>query len=136
MDADQLLLEWATKQIKPWLDRQINIHNLNKPDRRFWRDDESFKMYEMAHVINGAVYEHLLHCTPRVYGIPGHEWECGCYSEYTRDDRWMIHAYVTCTHGLFTQMVMEIEPYSMPEIIQQLAESDEGCKYDDPDYNW
>lgn len=133
-DADQLLLEWATKKIKPWLEDKIKTHNKWKPDGRFWGNQEQFKLHEMAYVIEGATLEHLLNCTPRVYGIPGHKWECECYSEYTRDDQWTVHAYVTCHHGLFTQMVHYVDPWSMPQIIQELAENDEGCQYDDPDW--
>ena len=123
MDADQLLLEWATKQIKPWLEGKLKVYNYYRPS---YRDP----LTEMAVKIAGATIEHLVNCTPRVYAIPSHDWECGCYSEYTRDDRWMIHTYVTCPHRLFTQMEHELSPYDMPEIIQQLAEEDEGCVYD------
>lgn len=133
-DADQLLLEWAEKKIKPWLADRVRNHPRNAPDERFWRDKESFEMHRMAHVISGAVDEHLLNCSPRVYGIPGHDWECGCYSEYTRDDQWTVHAYITCHHGLLTQMVHYVNPYDMPEIIQELAQNDGGCAYDDPDW--
>ena len=136
MDADQLLLEWATKKIKPWLEQRVKSWPSWAPDRRFWRDDKAYDMHLMAHKIEGATLEHLLNCDPRVYGIPGHAWECGCYSEYTRDDQWTVHAYVTCHHNLFTQMVHYVNVYDMPEIIQELAEQDEGCAYDDSDYTW
>lgn len=128
VDADQLLLEWASKEAKPWLQSQLEEHNRYKP--KLFID----KLYEMAYLIKGATLEHLVNCSPRVYGIPGHEWECGCYSEYTRDDNWMIHAYVTCSHGLFAQMVQRLDSWDMPEVLRQLAEEDEGCAYDDPDY--
>lgn len=134
VDADELLLEWATKKIKPWLEDKIKAHQRWVSFSELYHDQDVFKLSEMAHKILGATYEHMLNCSPRVYGIPGHEWECGCYSEYTRDDNWTVHAYVTCSHGLFVQMFHYVDPYSLPEIIQELAESDEGCAYDDPDY--
>lgn len=131
MDADQLLLEWAQKRVSGWLEKQVETCNANRPYTYFVD-----KLYEMAYRIKAASFEHLLNCTPHVYGIPGHEWECSCYSEYTRDDRWMVHTYITCHHGVLAQMVEEISPWRMPEVIQQLAEADEGCRYDDDDYGW
>jgi len=131
VDYDQLLLDWANKEAKPWLQKQLEEHNRYKPN--LFID----KLYEMAYFIKGATLEHLLNCSPRVYGIPGHEWECGCYSEYTRDDRWMVHAYITCHHGIYTQMSHEISSWRLPEVwdqFEELAAQDEGCAYDDPDY--
>lgn len=134
MDADQLLLEWATKEIKPWLEDRVKLYKRWPFDGRYWRDEGDRKLAEMAHMITAATFEHLYNCKPRVYGIPGHEWECGCYSEYTRDDYWVIHAYVTCSHGLFVEMSRQVDSWDMPEVLRQLAEQDEGCVYDDPDY--
>lgn len=130
MDYDQLLLEWAQGEIRPWLAEMIESHQRYKRPSEWYAD----KLSEMADLIKGATLEHLYNCTPRVYAIPSHEWECGCYSEYTRDDRWMVHTYITCYHGIYTQMSHEISSWRLPKIwekFEELAHSDEGCRYDD-----
>jgi len=128
MNADELLLAWAQEKAPEWLEEQVRHYN------NIRGIPQINTLGHMANKIKGATVEHILHCGPKIYAIPNHEWSCGCYSEYTRDDSWVVHAYIRCAHGIVAEMVKELSPWSMPEVIQELADLDEKCMYDDPDY--
>ena len=126
MTADELLLQWAKEQAPEWLDKEMQRTVRNHP----YVVDQ---MGVMSSKIYGATCEHIKHCGPKIYAV-NHEWECGCYSEYTRDDDWMVHTYVRCRHGLTVEMRLRVDVWQMPDVIQRLAELDPGCAYDDPDH--
>lgn len=66
-------------------------------------------------------------------------WSCGCYSEYTRDDRFELHFDVSCECGEST--VWSVGDWDLPMILQQLVikmetYNDENyCRVGD-DYDW
>lgn len=131
-DADQLLLDWARDKFPEWAKRRVdqhnqfvdrtNAHNERNPDYRIGiQQSEILHVYTLAHIRN---------CGPRIFAVD-HEWECGCYSEYTRDDSWMVHCRVSCAHDLLTEMRLAVSIWEMPQLIQDLADADEGCAYDE-----
>ena len=111
--ADELLAEWILK---------IGFPEWAK-NRCQWATYERDKL------------AHLYQCpTLRVDGTR-HGWECGCYSEYTRDDSWYVHATMACDHhpdGY--EFGKELYGSELPEVLRQMSELDEqdfDCPYED-----
>ena len=128
-EADRLLLDWVMKQFPEWSKHRIDLYNA-----RAYRPGLSAGLPH-EEIVHAHTLAHLRNCKGmRTMGYPNHEWECSCYSEYTRDDRWQIHVMVTCPHGLFAEFREELYPWDMPDVVRSMADEDEGCQYDDVDY--
>lgn len=78
-------------------------------------------------------YTHLSKCPEVVVRVAAHGWDCGCYSEYTRDDFWSISAALSCPHGAQAAFATD-SSYDLPDILEQLKDLDEAsfeCPFDD-----
>jgi len=138
-NADELLLEWARNEFPKWARERVEQHNhaVGRTKAHNERNPDYATAVDQAAIITAHTLAHIKNCGPQIYAVD-HQWECGCYSEFTRDDNWMIHCRVSCKHGLMTDMRMSVDAWDMPEILRELSELDagDGCMYDDPEYNW
>ena len=76
-------------------------------------------------------YNHLIMC-PTVKALPiNYEWECGCYSEYTRDDGFVTLFNIVCDCGVKDIFRRTGGDWDLPDIIRQLDEyqSTQECPY-------
>lgn len=76
MNADELVSQWVVSDFR----RRSEYQHLYGP---YVSNDE----------------EHLSRCIDLTFTSHSHEWECGCYSTYTRDDSWSIRGTISCPHG-------------------------------------
>lgn len=136
MDADLLLLEWAKGKFPEWARQKVNAHNryVEKILAHNERNPDYAMVNDHVAIIQAHTLAHLINCGSTHVSAVDHEWECSCYSEYTRDDEWVVHARVSCYHNIATDMRVNLDAWSMPEVLQELADMDEGCRFDDPDY--
>jgi hypothetical protein len=136
-DADQLLLNWAKAQFPEYARDKVDKHNRYVEKTNAHNDRNPLVRIGISEleIIHAHTLAHLINCKPKISAVD-HEWECGCYSEYTRDDSWVVHCRVSCAHGLITEMRVTLDSWRIPEVLQELADMDEGCGYDnnDPDY--
>ena len=136
LDADQLLLEWAKDKFPGWAREQVDRHNKYVAQVLEHNKRNPDYAYNVDHVgvIQAHVLAHLINCRSTRITAVDHEWECNCYSEYTRDDEWVVHTRVSCYHDIAYDMRIRFSGYSMPEVLRELSQMDEGCQYDDLDY--
>jgi hypothetical protein len=70
-------------------------------------------------------HRHLIRCRSTRVVSREHGWECGCYSEYTRDDVWRVEARFECEHRI--QAAWSLEPVlwgSLPDVIAAIRGAD------------
>jgi hypothetical protein len=135
-DVNQLLLDWAKGKFPEWARDKVNRHNEHVAAVLKHNQRNPDYAYNVDHggAIQAHTLAHLINCGSTHVSSIDHQWECGCYSEYTRDDSWVVHCRVSCYHNIVTDMRIELSSYDMPEVLQELADMDEGCQYDDSDY--
>jgi len=76
-------------------------------------------------------YNHLIMC-PTVKATPVRMgWECGCYSEYTRDDGFETAFTISCACGVEDFFRLSKGEWDLPEILKQMEEyeSTQFCPY-------
>lgn len=136
MDADELLLEWARTKFPEYARDKVLQHNhdVERTKAHNERNPDYVVKVDLVEIIKAHTLAHIRNCQPQIYAVD-HAWECNCYSEYTRDDSWMIHFRVSCCHQLFTEVRIEVDSYDMPEVLRELADMDGVCMYDDPAYD-
>lgn len=106
MNADELVNVWALGEYKSRY--------------RYYTDTAYFHKYN-----------HLITC-PTVVAIPkSFGWECGCYSEYTRDDDFYTAFTITCDCGVEEHFGLSTSEWNLPEILKQLDEynNTQFCPY-------
>lgn len=62
-----------------------------------------------------------------------HGVECGCYSEYTRDDSWYLPATLECPHGKEMSVTLSDFGHTLPDAVAAIANADYDnfeCIYD------
>lgn len=106
MNADELVEVWALGEYKSKYRYYDNIDYFHK-------------------------YNHLINC-PTVKATPiTFEWDCSCYSEYTRDDGFNTTFNISCACGVEDKFGMSTGAWSLPDIIKQMDEynSTQYCPY-------
>jgi hypothetical protein len=110
-DVDALVNTWAFEKFV-------------EESRGSWKDDNE--------------WWHLRDCKEVEIVRCEHDWHCGCYSEYTRDDTWEIAIHMECPHlGLKSWLLNRWSWGDLPEIIAELRERDAKafeCSVDGHDY--
>lgn len=64
-------------------------------------------------------------------------WDCGCYSDYTRDDTFELTGVIKTADG--KEVPIRYGRYGdLPQFIEELEafENNEVCPYEDPDYDY
>ena len=97
MTTDELVNQWALEQ--------------------FRRETQDWKW-------DNRMLRHLRECQEAKVVWCHHEWGCGCYSEYTRDDEWRITARLECPHEGKDWQFLEVRWGNLPEILEELRRLD------------
>ncbi|MGK5530870.1 hypothetical protein [Streptomyces sp. URMC 129] len=76
---------------------------------------------------------HLAACPTTVVKVADMGWECDCYSDYTRDDRFTFTAKLRCEHG--EEAGWSYGSWSnLPDFIDELGSyADSDCPYREDD---
>lgn len=78
---------------------------------------------------------HLSSCPTAVAKVREHGWDCGCYSEVTRDDDWFAMFSISCACGQLQETSwMPGNDLSLPQALVELMDLDRElfeCPYDD-----
>lgn len=129
MNADELVLEWIKSKLPQWYNEKIERlsealeHSPGGPSAVSWKKEL-------------VVLEHLQGCNLAKAIAPDHRWECGCYSEYTRDDDWLLQATIVCGHMLSHEYVRRLHNGEVPQALEELFQLDErDCPYAN-EYGW
>lgn len=69
-------------------------------------------------------YNHLYSCPDAKATIKDSGWECGCYSDVTRDDDWHVEAVISCTHDESLETVWYSGSTNLPTIIDEMMDLD------------
>lgn len=95
--ADELVARWFLKKFRD--------------EGLLWDDQDRVK--------------HLKACKSTQVTKCEHGWECGCYSEYARDDGWMVSAHLVCDHGKTVYWgLREYRWGNLPEILKEVVTGD------------
>jgi hypothetical protein len=101
---------------------------------QWFNDPWDYRIYERREILD-AERSHLLNCDTKLQVEKEPEWSCGCYSEYTRGDGFLIHTMIFCVCGLSVPVRYRYGLDS-PNLISELEsfESTWDCRID-PEVN-
>jgi hypothetical protein len=111
MDTDELIAQWS-----------------------FAEFCKKFK-YPTSYGVNNEIW-HLVECGTTISTVKTMGWECGCYSEYTREDYFDMYFDITCECGMKYELNIH-ENYGLPGFIEKLDafQNNDECYYWDEDYS-
>lgn len=98
---------------------------------RDWWSDVDWKRSKMSSAYQHAI-RHQLECPDSKASVKLAEWECGCWSEYTREDFFLVKFRVTCGCGSYYDVNTSLDLQG-ENVIEQLEEyeSTRYCEYDE-----
>lgn len=97
-----------------------------------------FRRYrEASHFIHSSEWLHLVLCHEVQVEKADIEWECLCYSEYTREDQMTMVALINCPHGVEDKFAWGRHG-DIPKILKELwqkawLEETPVCVYEEDD---
>ena len=102
--------------------------------REHWTDRDLDRLY-LSSGSRHAI-QHQLKCPDSTASVKRAEWECGCLSEVTREDMFVVTFIVSCNCGVHYQVHTSLD-LGHENLMDQLAEYDDlrsVCEYERMDY--
>jgi hypothetical protein len=99
-----------------------------------WKEGWSGNRFRYLPANQRDINKHLLNCRTTRASVRDAEWECGCYSEVTREDMFVVRFSLSCGCGCRYSIVDTLD-LQHENLMEQLLEyEDNQCPYEDEDY--